>query len=630
MIKSLKKALVKNLSVIAMMLVVTGFVAMNDHVSFLLKTSVLGFPEHDAFDGTVYPVKKVPNWVKLSSADWDADYNDLSSSDLINTPFYDPSELRASTDSLQWGNAADDEIRNAKITYSVPYMGNYRLDGRENAGSHLAVDMKIPMGTPIYSIANGTVIKVSNITSGFGHHIVVQHNDFPTLDSKNASETLYSSYSHLGRISVSEGDVVDKGDKIAVSGDSGTATTPHLHFQIDNDEAPWHPYWPFTWAEASDAGLDFFSAVNEGLGKSSALRTTINPVKFVQKYMNGSVERSSNNDEDDRDDRDEDEDEDEEEEDDDSTNASSYVDNNSNDEEDDEPEYIEEEEDAPEIDKFDIEVSGNYELGDKGSFKVMAIDNRGDVFVDDFDAEVSVYDDGNNVKLSVREIDEGDFKNGVYTGSFEAVDNGTEKIFISYHLNGKSVKKSSSKFKVLGENDSIDFSDVSKRDKYYDAISSLSKARVISGRPDGTFGAKDTVNRVEALKFILEGVDESLITGSSPFDDIEASTWYSDYLYTAYKNGVVSGYKDGTFRPGDEVNKVEFLKMLFAGMDVEVPQDVKNAPYEDVQRGEWYTPVVAYARDLGLIEDGQNFHPGDSMTRGEAAYAIHQLIDSMK
>ncbi|MBI4975133.1 M23 family metallopeptidase [Candidatus Peregrinibacteria bacterium] len=100
---------------------------------------------------------------------------------------------------------------------------------------------------------------------------------------------MYSSYSHLKEISVSQGDVVKKGQQIGFSGATGTATTPHLHFQIDTSDAPWHPFWPFTWKEAQDAGLDFFSAINAGLGKEKGEAVTINPLKYVQTYMDSSA-----------------------------------------------------------------------------------------------------------------------------------------------------------------------------------------------------------------------------------------------------------------------------------------------------------------------------------------------------
>ncbi|MDA1061062.1 MAG: M23 family metallopeptidase, partial [bacterium] len=265
-------------------LLVASVVGLSDS-TWLYKASILDWPEHEPFDGTVYPVQMVPDWVGLDSSKWDLPYSELDESDLVAIPVYDPTKLSTSTDDLVWGDPDDNILRNAKITYSTPYLGNYELDGIEGAGSHPAVDIKIPEGTPIFAIANGTVIKISNQSSGFGNHIVLQHNNFPDPNGSSATIVLYSSYNHNSANLVSEGDVVKKGQQIALSGSTGTATTPHLHFQIDNDQAPWHPFWPFTWAEVSEAGLNFFSAVNEGLGRESARLTTVNPLNYVQTYL---------------------------------------------------------------------------------------------------------------------------------------------------------------------------------------------------------------------------------------------------------------------------------------------------------------------------------------------------------
>jgi murein DD-endopeptidase MepM/ murein hydrolase activator NlpD len=68
-------------------------------------------------------------------------------------------------------------------------------------------------------------------------------------------------------------------------GITGITTTPHLHFQIDTGDAPFHPYWHFTSQEAKTAGLSFYEAVNTGLGKEKAIKYTIHPMTFLHTYL---------------------------------------------------------------------------------------------------------------------------------------------------------------------------------------------------------------------------------------------------------------------------------------------------------------------------------------------------------
>lgn len=75
-----------------------------------------------------------------------------------------------------------------------------------------------------------------------------------------------------------------RGDPIGKVGMTGITTTPHVHFQIDKANAPFHGYWPYTFKEAADLGLDFFAAVNVGLGKENAIKYTINPMDFIKNH----------------------------------------------------------------------------------------------------------------------------------------------------------------------------------------------------------------------------------------------------------------------------------------------------------------------------------------------------------
>jgi len=87
---------------------------------------------------------------------------------------------------------------------------------------HYGIDYTTPTGTPVVAAADGKVARTS-CGSGYGTCLIVQHN--------NGTQTLYA---HLSIINFSTGEKVSQGEIIAVSGNTGQSTGPHLHFEIIN------------------------------------------------------------------------------------------------------------------------------------------------------------------------------------------------------------------------------------------------------------------------------------------------------------------------------------------------------------------------------------------------------------
>ncbi len=89
---------------------------------------------------------------------------------------------------------------------------------------HDGIDFGIPIGTPVYSVADGVVISVHNCdpdcTKGGGNSLLIKHNDG------------FTGYLHLSEILVENNAKVTKGQVIAKSGNTGRSTGPHLHFNV--------------------------------------------------------------------------------------------------------------------------------------------------------------------------------------------------------------------------------------------------------------------------------------------------------------------------------------------------------------------------------------------------------------
>lgn len=229
------------------------------------------------FNGTIYPIEKSPDYTKWPGSVKVDRYESIDGKYLTALPDYNDALKEMSAAELD----KNPKVKNAKLTFPVVYLGNYHNDHEEHAGSHLAVDIRVPVGTPVQNIANGVVTKVKESSSGFGNHMCVKHSAAPDPSNPGAKGSFYSCYNHMDEIYAEQGAFMLKGEILGTSGNTGTSTTPHLHFQIDRDNAPWHPYWPFSWAEASAASLSFFEAVSAGLNKDKAKEMTINPLTWI-------------------------------------------------------------------------------------------------------------------------------------------------------------------------------------------------------------------------------------------------------------------------------------------------------------------------------------------------------------
>jgi hypothetical protein len=633
------------------------------------QASVIPTKHAPAFDGLVMPVQKTPDWVALSQKEWDMPYSEIPSGKMQKIPEYNASNLRMPIESLKWGDKRDDAIRNEKITYSVPYMGSYKLDGKEHSGSHLAVDIKIPNGTPIYAIGNGIIVKTSEQTYGFGKHVVIEHQNFPSFENRSNKTTYYSSYTHLGSVNVTEGSIIKKGEIIGYSGETGTATTPHLHFQIDKDTAPWHPYWPFTSKEASDAGLTFTQAVNAGLNRDLALKHTINPFLYIQSHSKSvdnyeSVTDSKRSEKTDKsetrpnrepgrtekpeiererepeaeedttvkEENKERENDTESNNDDESSSRYSSTSNNltsekvkNDDETAEEPESESEKEKTVVADNientdmtFDIIGDNTFIPDEDKTITIKAVTTDGKVIKDYVpDGQVKIEITRGRAVIKPNKLYYEDFENGVAEVTF----NSSNENAVEFVIKAENITKKSNRM-----NPGL-FADISTGHPNFQAISFLKNEGVINGYPDGSFKPENVVSRVEVLKFILEGTDSELKNAKSlPFDDTSKNEWYSDYLYTAWKLGIVDGYPDGSFKPTVSVNRVEFLKMLVESMNIDINPDAENLEFQDVNNDEWYAPYVKFAHEKNIIQvNGNKFNPTAQMKREEVAEAIYRV-----
>lgn len=113
----------------------------------------------------------------------------------------------------------------------VPIQSRYTIT-QDFSWNHGGIDLAVPEGTRVYAAGGGTVIFKGWSTWGYGYTLVVAHGGTLTI------------YGHLNGAFVGCGQIVTPGQNIAVTGNSGRSSGPHLHFEIRGSNAapisPWN------------------------------------------------------------------------------------------------------------------------------------------------------------------------------------------------------------------------------------------------------------------------------------------------------------------------------------------------------------------------------------------------------
>ncbi|NJP04051.1 S-layer homology domain-containing protein [Candidatus Gracilibacteria bacterium] len=163
----------------------------------------------------------------------------------------------------------------------------------------------------------------------------------------------------------------------------------------------------------------------------------------------------------------------------------------------------------------------------------------------------------------------------------------------------------------------------------YDAIDNVEAEGIMTGFGDGSFRAEKVLNRAEALVLIFrtKGLEYENTSTRPQFSDVPEGEWFSDAVAEAANQGWITGFPDGTFRPGQELNRAEFSVILMRAFDMEPDPD--NIPvFEDVPSQSWFAGCCFLYAQNELIRRSRvrDFRPEEGITRAEAAWMISEIL----
>ena len=153
------------------------------------------------------------------------------------------------------------------------------------------------------------------------------------------------------------------------------------------------------------------------------------------------------------------------------------------------------------------------------------------------------------------------------------------------------------------------------------------QAVAVDQQADGTYTFVMPDGQVTVEVTFLQGEAPDL-----PFSDVTESDWFYDAVTYAYENGLMDGVGMGLFAPNSDTTRAQLVTILhrLAGQ----PAPSGDSGFSDVETGTWYTDVVAWAAQNGIVNgvSDTQFAPGDDITREQLAvilyrYATYQGYD---
>ena len=173
-----------------------------------------------------------------------------------------------------------------------------------------------------------------------------------------------------------------------------------------------------------------------------------------------------------------------------------------------------------------------------------------------------------------------------------------------------------------------DFTDSSKI-TYSEAVDVMSAVKVIDGYAEGDFRPTATLTRGAAAKIICNLIlgpttASALVADAAPYKDVPTNHTFAGYIAYCQKEGIISGYADGTFKPANSLTGYAFMKMLLGALGYDAEVEGYTGP-------NWSVNVAKRALNIGLADDLiGDFNGVKAVNREEAClYALNTLTADM-
>ncbi len=174
-------------------------------------------------------------------------------------------------------------------------------------------------------------------------------------------------------------------------------------------------------------------------------------------------------------------------------------------------------------------------------------------------------------------------------------------------------------FTVNAEN----FQDIENNTQLENVVRELMSYGIINGYKDGTFKPENKLTRAEVCAIITRTLENGRNSNSSgitlsKFGDLTSEHWAYNYIMSANKYDIITGYDDNTFRPNNNITYQEYIKMIICMISCQTFAE---------ELGEYPDGYIDAAINKGIISD-KEFLYDEEITRADAVTILLNALNT--
>lgn len=170
------------------------------------------------------------------------------------------------------------------------------------------------------------------------------------------------------------------------------------------------------------------------------------------------------------------------------------------------------------------------------------------------------------------------------------------------------------------------FSDVAKSAYYYDAVNWAVRKGVTNGTGATTFSPENPCTRAQVVTFLWRANGSPKVSGSNPFTDVAAGSYYYDAVLWAVNKGITTGTSATTFSPENACTRGQVVTFLWRANNK--PAAAGGSGFTDVPADQYYHTAVLWAVGRGITNGtgGGLFSPDQTCTRGQIVTFLYRAL----